>query len=223
MEDLMGFLIVIMVFAAVFYCGAKVWEALKSIDTVIPPPPRSRIQSAVPRLSREHVAGGLLLAGLFGGTKLLSEVLEDVDWERIRSQLGAVVFETLASYVDAGGNATRLSRAELLLLRGDRVSVASAAFLTSATLEKGLKDLVDAHGIEIALQERGMISLARALRSDKVISGNDYLAIRHFTERVRNPAMHGDFDLIDRKDVEEEIEFARNLLGGHRLLTVPRR
>lgn len=173
-----------------------------------------RMGSTVLRL-QPHFSCSLAVPTTYDATAIIGEIFGNVDRERLHAQLGTVLIETVASLVNADGHHARLARAELLLIRGDTVSLAAAAFLVSATLEKSLKELLDQNHLTVRHDQRGIVQVASILQQASIISREDIQLLRRFTRAVRNPAMHGDFEQINRRDVEQQIGFTRQLLSRY--------
>jgi hypothetical protein len=156
------------------------------------------------------IAAHLLKAGF--------SFLKGINLESLNPAIRKAIEQASGDLESIRNNNERLNRAERLLQAGDKISVDQAAMLTCATLEFGLKNLSQKHGVNGNLGEsEGMVELATRLKDSNVITHEDYQGIRNLVYRVRNPVMHGDFERFQDSDVREQITFARSFFNKHRL------
>jgi hypothetical protein len=106
-----------------------------------------------------------------------------------------------------------LEKAEHFLTTGE---INQAAMCGSVALESGLKTLCERHDISIKEAE-GMADIASKLKDKRVITADEYWQLRKYTSTVRNKAMHGDFESIDKPDVWTMIGFTRGFFNNYGL------
>lgn len=179
-------------------------------------------------LSGGEIVGGLLaLGGLVLGGVLAAKavkkgfsLLKDVDWESLSEEIKRALEQTQDDFTSIKDNGERLKRAEGLLAADDKISTDQAAMLVCATLEAGLKTLSQKNNVESNFGEtEGMVEIATNLKDANVISYEDLRAVKNCVYSVRNPVMHGNFSKVEKRAVQEQIDFVRTFFIKHRLMS----
>jgi len=143
--------------------------------------------------------------------------LENVDWEGIGEELRAALEAAGRDMADQPSGLARLKKARLLLASGEEIERDEAALLASATLELGLRSVVDRHSLSIRPEESSLVGLAIALGQRGFITHGEEDMIHHYAARVRNRVMHGELGTIEEREVAALIEACDRFFREHGL------
>jgi hypothetical protein len=162
---------------------------------------------------------GLAIGGWLAfkvGRKCFS-FLPEIKWDGVNEKFKKIATKVEGDLSRLGNNNKRLKLVQSLLDSNDSIEIDQAALMLCATLEGGLKTLTERSGIIIPSGSRGIVDIANILKDANVISSQELNQFKQISYKIRNPAMHGDFNSYDKDQVLSQFKLVCDFFVKYKL------